>query len=314
MKDKNQLVSIIIPTFKGENTINILIKEIIKICKNINFEIVVVNDASPDSSNEILLSLYNSYPEIITYIKLEKNAGEYNAVMAGLRNCKGNLAITVDDDLQHPPIEVLNLINESINSNFDVIYTEFKKYNYSFIRSYLSRFYNFTANITLNKPQNIYLSSFKSIKRKVINEIIKYEGNYAYIDGLIFSSTKNIGTFLVNHEFRKVGQSGYTLKKFAVHYGNLLFNFSILPLRLLFLFGLFASLIIFIFLIIFTISKIGNPNITTGYPVLILLIIFFFIIQILFSNFIIDYIGKILKIIKKDKQYIIDFIKENKKK
>ena len=116
MNNKNQLVSIIIPTFKGEKTIHILIKELIKILKDINFEIVVVNDSSPDSSDEILTDLYNSNSDIITYVKLAKNTGEYNAVMAGLRNCKGTIAITVDDDLQHPPSEVYKLIKYSFFS------------------------------------------------------------------------------------------------------------------------------------------------------------------------------------------------------
>ena len=243
MSGENQQVSIIIPTFKGEKTVPILIEELVKILEDIHYEIVVVNDCSPDSSNELLLNLQKKYSEKITYIKLAKNAGEYNAVMAGLRNCEGGIAVIVDDDLQHSPKEILKLIKYSIKSSYDVIYTKFKTYNYSLIRSLLSKFYNFTANLALSKPKEIYLSSFKSINRKIINEIIKYDGNYAYIDGLIFACTKNIGTLEVEHESRRIGKSGYSIKKFAAHYGNLVLNFSVLPLRLFFIFGLIISMI-----------------------------------------------------------------------
>ena len=234
--------------------------------------------------------------------------------MAGLRNCKGEIAITVDDDLQHPPSEVYKLIKYSLNSEHEVIYTEFLKYNYSFIRNLLSKFYNFTANLLLKKPNNIYLSSFKSLRRNIINEIIKYDGNYAYIDGLIFSSTKKIGSFLVNHDSRKTGKSGYTLKKFANHYGNLLFNFSVMPFRLLFNFGLFLSLIILIALILIFFEVNFLSSIKIENTILILLLIFFVIIQILFINFIVENLLKVFKLKKNSNQYTIDFIKKNSKK
>ncbi len=314
MSNKNQLISIIIPTFKGANTIEMLIKEIIEICQDLNFEIVVVNDSSPDSSDEILLDLYNSFQNVITYVKLKKNSGEFNAVMAGLRNCKGEIAITVDDDLQHPPSEVYKLIKYSLDTENDVTYTEFKKYNYSYFRNILSKFYNFTANILLNKPKHIYLSSLKSIRRNIIDEITKYKGNYAYIDALIFASTNKIGTFLVNHQSRKIGKSGYTLKKFAEHYGNLLFNFSAMPFRLIFNFGLFISLALFINLILIYFDLIKFKNFQIEGSLLIFLIIFLAVVQILFFDFIKEKLFKFFKTDKISSQYIIDFVKENKKK
>tara|TARA_A100000164_G_C21919323_1_gene779861 strand:- start:1249 stop:2211 length:963 start_codon:yes stop_codon:yes gene_type:complete len=314
MSNKNQLISIIIPTFKGENTIEMLIKEIVKVCQDVNFEIVVVNDSSPDASNEILLDLYNSYKNIITYVKLKKNSGEFNAVMAGLRNCKGEFAITVDDDLQHPPDEVYKLIEHSMVSENDVTYTEFKKYNYSYTRNLLSKFYNFTANILLNKPKHIYLSSLKSIRRNIIDEITKYKGNYAYIDALIFTSTNKIGTFLVNHQSRKMGKSGYTLKKFAEHYGNLLFNFSTMPFKLIFNFGLFLSLALFINLILIYFNIIKFKSFQIEDSILISSIIFLAGIQILFINFIKEKLLKYFKVDKITNQYIVEFVKENKKK
>ena len=305
------LISIIIPTYNGDSTIKDLIEELVLVLKNLNTEFIVINDCSPDNTHEKMLEIQEKYLDKLTYIKLTKNFGEYNAVMAGLNNCNGEIAIIVDDDFQHLPSEVLKLAEESLISKKDVIFTKFNEKKHSILRNTMSKFANLTANLILNKPDHIYLSSFKSIKRKIINEIIKYEGHYAYIDGLIFSITGNVGTLQVNHNDRITGKSNYNLFKLGKHYANLLVNFSVLPLRFFFIFGFIISGISLVIMIFIFIEKLLNPTIPMGYASLILAIIFFSGIQILFLGFISEYIGKILRIVNKDRQYIIDFIKKN---
>ena len=304
------LISIIIPTYNGDSTIKDLIEELVLVLKNLNTEFIVINDCSPDNTHEKMLEIQEKYLDKLTYIKLTKNFGEYNAVMAGLNNCNGEIAIIVDDDFQHLPSEVLKLAEESLISKKDVIFTKFNEKKHSILRNTMSKFANLTANLILNKPDHIYLSSFKSIKRKIINEIIKYKGHYAYIDGLIFSITGNVGTLQVNHNDRKTGKSNYNFFKLGKHYANLLVNFSVLPLRFFFIFGFIISGISLVFMIFIFIEKLLNPTIPMGYASLILAIIFFSGIQILFLGFISEYIGKILRIVNKDRQYIIDFIKK----
>tara|TARA_B100000959_G_scaffold248814_1_gene276005 strand:+ start:1856 stop:2788 length:933 start_codon:yes stop_codon:yes gene_type:complete len=304
------LISIIIPTYNGDSTIKDLIEELVLVLKNLNTEFIVINDCSPDNTHEKMLEIQEKYLDKLTYIKLTKNFGEYNAVMAGLNNCNGEIAIIVDDDFQHLPSEVLKLAEESLISKKDVIFTKFNEKKHSILRNTMSKFANLTANLILNKPDHIYLSSFKSIKRKIINEIIKYEGHYAYIDGLIFSITGNVGTLQVNHNDRITGKSNYNLFKLGKHYANLLVNFSVLPLRFFFIFGFIISGISLVIMIFIFIEKLLNPTIPMGYASLILAIIFFSGIQILFLGFISEYIGKILRIVNKDRQYIIDFIKK----
>jgi len=304
------LISIIIPTYNGDSTIKDLIEELVLVLKNLNTEFIVINDCSPDNTHEKMLEIQEKYLDKLTYIKLTKNFGEYNAVMAGLNNCNGEIAIIVDDDFQHLPSEVLKLAEESLISKKDVIFTKFNEKKHSILRNTMSKFANLTANLILNKPDHIYLSSFKSIKRKIINEIIKYEGHYAYIDGLIFSITGNVGTLQVNHNDRITGKSNYNLFKLGKHYANLLVNFSVLPLRFFFIFGFIISGISLVIMIFILIEKLLNPTIPMGYASLILAIIFFSGIQILFLGFISEYIGKILRIVNKDRQYIIDFIKK----
>jgi glycosyltransferase involved in cell wall biosynthesis len=307
-----KLISIIIPTFKGSSTIINLLEQLKNKFKNLNFEIIVINDNSPDDTHVKLKEYYKNNNDFLTYLKLAKNFGEYNAVMAGLRNCKGDLAIIIDDDFQHSPDEVFRLAEYSLESKADVVFTKFTKKNHSFIRNIMSKISNFSANFVLNKPGDIYLSSFKSLKRNIIDIISKYDGNYVFIDGLILNCTTKIEDFEVSHEKRINGKSTYSLFKLANHYLNLLTNFSILPLRIFFIFGLLISSISFVFLIFIIIEKIINPAMPIGYSSLVGSIIFFSGIQILFLGFIGEYIGKILKLANKEHQYVIDSVFYNK--
>ena len=105
------LTSIIIPTFKGEATIEKLVNQLIKIFKNMKYEIVIINDCSPDNTHEICIDLIKKLPNLITYLKLGKNLGEHNAVMAGLKHATGNYIIILDDDFQNPPEQALKILD-----------------------------------------------------------------------------------------------------------------------------------------------------------------------------------------------------------
>ena len=272
----SNLTSVIIPTYKGSDTIIDLVNEINDLFKDLNFEIIIINDDSPDDSHSKLVDLQKKNNKIITYIKLAKNFGEYNAVMAGLRHCKGDIAVIIDDDFQHQPSEALKLVRHSLSSNSDVVFTKYKDKKHSRIRNFMSLVNNLTAKFLIQKPKGLYLSSFKTIKRNIIDIITKYNGNYVYIDGLILSSTNKIESFEVEHHERVVGKSSYNTLKLFTHYLNLITNFSILPLRLFFIFGLIISSISFIFLLFIFFEKIFNPQVPLGYSSLLSAVIFFF--------------------------------------
>ena len=174
----------------------------------------------------------------------------------------------------------------------------------------MSKVANFTAQIIIKKPKEIYFSSFKSIKKNLLNDIIKYEGPFPYIDGLILSVTQNIGSLNVLHAKRKEGKSSYNIYKLAKHYINLVTNFSTIPIHLFSVVGIIIILISFILIISVIIEKIINPNIPQGYSQLITVILFFSGVQILFLGVIGEYIGKILKNVNKEKQYRISFLKK----
>ena len=308
---KTQSISIIIPTYKGVKTLQDLVDDIILTFKDHQIEIIIVNDCSPDNStHQNCLNLFDKYPDKISYIKLSKNFGEHNAVMAGLRYCEGDLAIIMDDDYQNLPSEALKLVEFTLESEHDVVFAKYKIKKDSFTRNLMSKVANVSAQLLINKPKEIYFSSFKAIKRTLIKEIIKYQGPFPYIDGLILAKTENIGSIEVIHSIREKSKSSYNLYKLAKLYGNLVTNFSTVPIHLFSILGLVITLISFLFIVGILIEKIVNPSVPLGYSTLVTIIFFFSGIQILFLGLIGEYVGKILRNVNKEEQYIVDFVKK----
>jgi len=298
-------ITIIIPVFNSENTIFFLVKKIIEQINDVILEIILVNDCSKDKSEQKCNELFEKYPEIVKFYSLAKNVGEHNAVMAGLNNATGDFAIIIDDDFQNPISEIIKLINYSLENNFDVIYTFYEQKKHSFFRNLGSKFNDIVANWLLNKPKKLYLSSFKSISKFIVDEIIKYDLPYPYIDGLILRTTSNIGKIKVEHAKREEGKSQYTLVKLISLWMNMVTNFSVKPLRLATYMGFIVSAISFILIIAVIIMKFIDPTVPPGYSSLLVSISFLGGIQLIAIGVLGEYLGRTFLSINKAPQFVI---------
>ena len=185
------VISIVIPVFNGAATIGDLVNRLIDVLSTNTLQIVLVNDGSADQSDRACRALYLRYPETVTYINLSKNFGEHNAVMAGLRHARGDYVIIMDDDFQNPPEEVTRLIEYACTHGYDIVYSRYPRKQHHWFRNFGSRLNDRVANFMLDKPRNLYLSSFKCLSRFTVGEIIKYTGPYPYIDGLALRCTQH---------------------------------------------------------------------------------------------------------------------------
>ena len=135
----------------------------------------------------------------ITYIEHARNFGEHNAVMTGLRHARGRYVITMDDDLQNPPEEVIRLYDHARLGNWDVVYTRYAVKQHAGWRNLGSRFANAVADRLLDKPKGLYLSSFRCMSALVVRSVTRYHGPYPYVDGLIMQVTQRIDSIEVRH-------------------------------------------------------------------------------------------------------------------
>jgi glycosyltransferase involved in cell wall biosynthesis len=225
-------LSIVIPVYNGAESIGELVEALESLDVPGGHEIVLVNDCSPDSSLAECKRLQARAKVPLTIVDLARNFGEHNAVMAGLREANGAHIITMDDDLQNPPGEVVRLLQHAQTTGKDVIYTFYAKKQHAAWRNLGSRFANWVADFVLDKPKGLYLSSFRCISAFVARQVTRYDGPFPYIDGLILQATQNIGTLQVDHLPRHAGRSNYTLSRLMRLWTSMLVNFSVMPLRI----------------------------------------------------------------------------------
>ena len=244
-------LSIVVPVYRGAATVGLLVEALSALRPEGGLEIVLVNDGSPDDSGEVCRALAANATVPITYVEHARNFGEHNAVMTGLRHARGAYVINMDDDLQNPPEEVVKLYDHARLGGWDVVYTRYAVKEHEGWRNLGSAFANKVADVLIDKPKGLYLSSFRCMSAMVVREVARYGGPYPYIDGLIMQVTQRIDSIEVRHLRRAEGRSNYTLRRLVRLWLNLATNFSLLPVRLatfagvgMGVLGLFAALFV----------------------------------------------------------------------
>lgn len=230
-------LSIVVPVYRGAATVGALVAELSKLRPEGGIEIVLVNDGSPDNSGEVCRGLARSAAVPLTYIEHARNFGEHNAVMTGMRHARGAFVITMDDDLQNPPEEVVKLYDHARLGGFDVVYTRYAVKEHEGWRNLGSSFANWVADQLMDKPKGLYLSSFRCMSALAVAEVVKYRGPYPYVDGLLMQVTQRLDSIEVKHFARADGRSNYTMRRLIRLWLNLATNFSVLPLRMAILAG-----------------------------------------------------------------------------
>ncbi|MBY0425283.1 MAG: glycosyltransferase family 2 protein [Cytophagales bacterium] len=299
-------LSIVIPVYNGASSISNLVDTVlVELGGKYEVEIVLVNDGSKDNSERVCEELVKQYPKEVVFIGLRRNSGEHNAVICGLNYSTGDYVAIIDDDFQNPPSEILKLLDKCNQGDYDVVYSYYQVKRHSIFRNLGSSFNGCVATWLLKKPKGLYLSSFKLIKKELVEEIIDYKGPFPYIDGLILRLTSNIGTQLVQHNAREEGKSNYTLKKLISLYLNMFLNFSILPIRVFTILGMLIFCMGFVLSLVILYEKIFIGNLPAGWAFLSVMLLMLTGTQFLFFGLIGEYLGKLFLSHNGAPQYVI---------
>lgn len=302
-------ISYVIPCYRSGNTIGKVIDEINAvmsqddIMNSYQYEIVLVNDCSPDDTFQVLKELCSKYNNI-TAIDFARNFGQHSALMAGLRETKGDIVICLDDDGQTPADEAPKLI-KALEDGADVAYARYHNKKHSPFRNFGSYVNEQMARFMLDKPKELYISSYFAAKRYIVNDMIRYENSYPYVIGLVLRATKNIVNVDVTHRSREVGTSGYTLKKLLGLWMNGFTSFSVKPLRIATVLGCISALAGFIYGIVIIIQHFILPDRQIGFASLMSAVVFFGGMIMVILGLIGEYVGRIYISMNNSPQYVI---------
>lgn len=296
--------SVVVPVYNAEETLVSLFEGITSAFESLrkSFEVIFVDDGSKDQSWKVLTYLKKDYPDKVKAIRLAKNYGQHNAIFCGLSFVKESDVITIDDDLQTPPEEIIKLIKKYEETNADLVYGYYKRKKHNLWRNLGSKFLKKTSKTFYNAPGEG--SSFKLIENKLVKDILNHYQNFVYIDELFLWYTEDIAFVEVRHISRKGGGSGYTAGKLLRLFFNITIYYTAVPLKLMTATGLIASLISFGFGVRFIIRKIFF-DVPLGYTSMIVTILFSTSLILLSLGIIGEYLNRIYLVQNKKPPYSI---------
>jgi undecaprenyl-phosphate 4-deoxy-4-formamido-L-arabinose transferase len=299
-------ISFVIPCYRSEHTLPKVIAEIdgkMKELSQYDYDIFLVNDCSPDNTFGVIKKLCEERKNI-KGINFARNFGQHAALMAGLRHSDGDYVVCLDDDGQTPADEVDKLIGK-LEEGYDAVYAKYEHKQHSAFRNIGSKVNELMTRVMLEKPAELYISSYFAVKRFVVDDMIRYENSYPYVIGLVLRTTRNITNVVVKHREREEGRSGYTLGKLI----NLWFNgftaFSVKPLRIATGIGGFAAFIGFLYGVYTIIKRLVNPNVPMGFSAMMSALVFFGGMIMIMLGLIGEYIGRIYISMNNSPQYVI---------
>ncbi|MGI6766072.1 MAG: glycosyltransferase family 2 protein [Lentihominibacter sp.] len=309
------LYSIIIPCYKSSRSIREVVEGTIEVLEGtgrIPYEFVLVDDHSPDGGDTVcaLRALADDY-RCIKVVELAQNAGQHNAVMAGLNEASGDALIAMDDDGQTHPSQLPALF-EKFDEGFDIVYGYYPDKKHSSFRNFGS-WMNYKAfRILIGKPKDMKTSSFWVIKKFVRDYVIQYRSQYSHLQGLFLRTTRNIASVPVKHFDRTYGKSGYTLGKLIGLWSNVM-GYSIVPLRIARNAGIFFSVLSILGALGIILKKLIAPTSAVGWYSIMVAICFFSGLIMLFLGLIGEYLGRMYLAQSNNPQYVVRNIYTGKK-
>lgn len=299
-------VSFVIPCYRSEKTLGGVVSEIKETMEKLNqytYEIILVNDSSPDNTWKTIEKL-SEENDNITGINLSKNFGQHAALMAGMRETTGDYVVCLDDDGQTPANEVDKLFT-ALEEGYDAVYAKYGNKKHSLFRNFGSRVNDMMTRIMLGKPKELFVSSYFGVKRFVVEDMVRYQNSYPYVIGLVLRATKNIANVEVTHREREEGRSGYTLKKLLGLWFNGFTAFSVTPLRIATVIGIFCAFVGFAYGIYVFVRRLIDPNVVMGFSSLMCVILFVGGMLMIMLGLVGEYIGRIYISLNNSPQYVI---------
>ena len=295
-----------IPCYRSANTIEGVVREIAaKMAEkpDLDWEIVAVNDCSPDGVLAVLETLAASEPRL-KVVDCAINRGKHAALMAAYANATGDIVVGVDDDGQCPLDRLWDLV-APLGQGFDMAMAHYGKRQQRGLKAFGSRVNDWMARLLIGRPKNLTFSNFTARKKWLCDELAQYTNPYPYLEGLTLRITKNIATVPMDERPRAAGRSNFTFKRSLMLWLNGFTAFSVVPLRMASFAGFLFSFAGFVFALSLVVRKLLHPEMSAGYASMMATTLFLGGVILLSLGLLGEYIGRIYICINKSPQYVV---------
>lgn len=299
-------LSFVIPCYRSAATIGEVLGEIKSVMAqrpDLDWEIVAINDCSPDNVLDILASEARKAPRL-KVIDCAINRGKHAALMAGYAHATGDIVVGVDDDGQCPVDRLWDLI-APLEEGYDMAMARYgarQERGYKAIGSVVN---DWMARLLIGRPKNLKFSNFTARKKWLCDELAKYTNPYPYLEGLTLRLTKHIATVPMDERPRPKGRSTYTFKKSLMLWLNGFTAFSVLPLRLASFAGLCFSGVGFLAALVVIVRKLLHPGMSAGYASIMATLLFIGGVILTSLGLLGEYVGRMYICLNKSPQYVI---------
>lgn len=288
-------LSVVMPAFSSEKYITKTIERVVLALEETGhtFELVVVNDGSPDGTWNALRDSARR-DNRITAINLLKNYGQHSALMCGLRHSRGQYVVTIDDDLQNPPEEILRMLTHCVDGEHDLVIGEFTEPKKAKVRMLGTSVVNVIVTRVFNKDPDLKLSPFRVIRRDVVDRVCQSSNPTPYITGELLFSAASISNLVVRHDARIMGKSTYNPLKIFELLRRITFSYSTELLRIGCRIGILIAALSFLFSLMMTVRGFVVVGVAPGWTSMVTAVSFFSGMIILLLSMIGEYLAIVL--------------------
>ena len=273
-------ISAIVPVYRSQAMLPELHRRLVGALEQIGrpFEIILVEDCGGDDSWSVIEQLAAADPRVLG-LRLARNYGQHNALLCGIRAARGELVVTLDDDLQNPPEEIHRLLAR-LDEGYDVVYGSPQAETHGFLRNQASRITKLALQGAMGVESASKVSAFRVFRARLREAFAAYRSPSVNIDVLLTWGTTRFGSVLVRQDERAVGDSGYTLRKLINHAINMMTGFSVLPLQVASVLGLAFGSMGFLVLLYVLLRYLVDGSAVPGFPFLASIIAIFSGVQL----------------------------------
>lgn len=269
------LYSVVIPVYNSEGIVGTTIDRVVETFTGagLRFELILVNDGSPDGSWEVIAEKARTTPGVVA-LNLLRNFGQHRANLAGFREARGDYIITMDDDLQNPPDQALVLIDAAMTGK-DVVFGRPEAKQHAGYRRLGSKMISAINRRVFHQPPDLVVSNFRILRRDVVDRIVAHRTSHPYVTGQALMHSGDRADVVVRHDPRPVGKSNYSLIRILRLVFTILFSYSSWPLRALAGLGFcIAGLSLLIGLLYLVLGLLGQIDVPGWTTIVVLLAMF----------------------------------------